>query len=401
MRTHVVVPGAEVSEREVQLLLAIDRPRIELLLEGAEETLDASVHPRTVRLGSLVADSQDGERQGKEPGREGAIVVGADGARQAVALDRVQERAEDGDRRSSSQCDQRDGNAAAVIDDAEDGMDHAFVVRLAGEVETPDAVGIHGFRNSPLPLSASLLNLAAPLSDVRRDPGLADGRRVTRAMHPIEGVCDPAAAGIGHVGLQPYDFLDHPIGFTGAKRGERGRHKALASRRSTARREEKSEEPQPKSDGKHARAKPRILQLRGLERLDFEPGDGDKVLGVPREDGQSALQCGGRDQSIGHLDAVGEGVFVDQAYATIGNRGREREHQSLPSGQAALQAIQFRLVAAALRELEVGDDRNAPGIDGRQTRSRLLVAASQPDQHIGVDQDHAPRTRRGARIFLT
>src|SRR5258708_10507568 len=151
MWAHVVVPGAEITQREVQLLVAIDCPAIELLLERAEEALDASVHPRTVRLGSLVADPEERERQGKEPRSEGAVVVGAGGARHAVALDGVEEGAEDGDSRLSSQSDQRDGKAAAVIDEGEDGMDDALRVRLAVEVEPPDDISIQRLRHPSLP----------------------------------------------------------------------------------------------------------------------------------------------------------------------------------------------------------------------------------------------------------
>ena len=58
------------------------------------------------------------------------------------------------------------------------------------------------------------------------------------------------------------------------------------------------------------------------------------------------------------------------------------------------------LTAAALRELHVSDDGNPPWIDLGQSGLGALLAASQPDQHIRIDQDHAGQ-KRGARSFRT
>ncbi len=58
MRSHVVVPKPEFSERIVQRLEACHLLLIELPLEGSEQPLDAPVLPWTTRIAALLADAR-------------------------------------------------------------------------------------------------------------------------------------------------------------------------------------------------------------------------------------------------------------------------------------------------------------------------------------------------------
>ena len=91
---------------------------------------------------------------------------------------------------------------------------------------------------------------------------------------------------------------------------------------------------------------------------------------------------------------------VDQMHRPRRDRGCQREDLRVLLLQAALGTLKFLLTAAALREFHVSDGGNPPWIYLGQSGLCALLAASQPDQHIRINQDHAGQNR-GARRFRT
>ena len=67
----------------------------------------------------------------------------------------------------------------------------------------------------------------------------------------------------------------------------------------------------------------------------------------------------------------------------VGVRG---QYLGMSCSQPLLQPGELCLVAAVLRQLDVGDHREAPGVDVLQALRGAGVSAREPHQHIRVDQ---------------
>ena len=77
MRTHVVVPEAELAQRQDELISASDFRGFELAFQGSEETLDASVLPWAADFGGPVAHTEQEQSEPKTESGEDPFVVGA------------------------------------------------------------------------------------------------------------------------------------------------------------------------------------------------------------------------------------------------------------------------------------------------------------------------------------
>lgn len=112
-----------------------------------------------MRFGPLVADAKQPQRNPEKSRSEDRLVVGADRARTAVSVNRVQERPKQRDGGLVRKGLQANDEAAAVVHDAQDRVDRPLGVHLAGEIDTPHAVGGHFRRDSALPLAPPLFYL--------------------------------------------------------------------------------------------------------------------------------------------------------------------------------------------------------------------------------------------------
>ncbi len=96
MRPRMVVPGPKFDQLGTQLVLAGDSDPVQLVLEGAEETLDAPVLPGAVQLGGLQADAEQGQRGFHQAAVEACLVVHANRSRQAKVATRHDQLVQDG-----------------------------------------------------------------------------------------------------------------------------------------------------------------------------------------------------------------------------------------------------------------------------------------------------------------
>lgn len=118
VRTHVVVPEPEGTQRVVQSITICDDQLVELGLQLTEEAFDAAVLPRAMQIDPLVSYSQAPQRKAEDRAAEDCLVVGADGFGLAVSLDRIQQRAQHRDGRLVPKCLQIQTTSSAVIDHA-------------------------------------------------------------------------------------------------------------------------------------------------------------------------------------------------------------------------------------------------------------------------------------------
>lgn len=184
------------------------------------------------RLGALVADAEERQREAEGTGGEHGLVVGADRARLAVAADRG---GEAGDERPGALVRERfepQRRAARVLEDAEHGVRAAVERALAGEVDRPDEVARHAARRAP----AQILREHGDLVPVRtqnvRDEGAPDADAAPFGVAAIEVRLDgPAGTGLAHQRLHAQDLPAHPVGLAAvADRGRRRRNAAKAGR---------------------------------------------------------------------------------------------------------------------------------------------------------------------------
>ncbi len=76
MLPNMVVEKRKLAHRLLQLRFAVDLNQSNCALKGAEEALDAAIHPRRVRSASLMFDAELAHRQRKIGRNQSAIVVG-------------------------------------------------------------------------------------------------------------------------------------------------------------------------------------------------------------------------------------------------------------------------------------------------------------------------------------
>lgn len=137
----VVVPDSEKREVRVDLVpdAGLFEPWQDAVLEGGEELLDPAVLPGREGDGGAVANAEERQRPAEEPGGEDGLVVGAEDARSAVALDGVEQGAKERDGGAGAQLAEGEAGAGVVVEQAEDGARSARVGE-EGEVEHPEEV---------------------------------------------------------------------------------------------------------------------------------------------------------------------------------------------------------------------------------------------------------------------
>lgn len=123
-----------------------------------------------------------------------------------------------------------------------------------------------------------------------------------------------------------------------------------------------------------------------LEVIELQPLDGAEMLDVGGDERKAVLDGGGSDKCIGQLQSVRECVRVDQCHRTLADRRADGHDLGAVKDEPLLYAFQFLTIAAALCQLDIGDDGDAPRRDLAQTRCGAFMAACEPDQDIGIDQ---------------
>ena len=146
MRPEMVVPGAGGGEVFLEIVgdSRLEKPGEDLLFESEEEAFDAAVLPGAVRGGTLVANSEQPKRESEEARGEDPFVVGAQGLGLSKAIDHVEENPQGADAGTIAKLAEREAEASAVIDEAQDGP-RLLGPEEKGEIERPDEV----LRQSP------------------------------------------------------------------------------------------------------------------------------------------------------------------------------------------------------------------------------------------------------------
>lgn len=131
VRAYMVVPDDELGQRGHEGLLIWHAPAVELLFQRAEEALDAAVLPRAMAFDGLVFDAELHEHEVEQRGVEDGFIVGAYGLGDAVALDGIEQLAQDRDRGFVGQGFEAEAAAGAMIDHAEQDVCVSFLVGFA------------------------------------------------------------------------------------------------------------------------------------------------------------------------------------------------------------------------------------------------------------------------------
>jgi hypothetical protein len=85
-----------------------------------------------------MVNAEPAQGEGEHPGCEDGVIVGTDGLGFSVVFDRIEQQAQNRDRRFVFHSLQRQHGAAAVIDDAEDRLWVLRIRAVFGEVDAPD-----------------------------------------------------------------------------------------------------------------------------------------------------------------------------------------------------------------------------------------------------------------------
>ncbi len=116
-----------------------------LFLERAKEPFNPPIHPRTALIGPLVPDPQSPKPEPKQPGDKHRFIVCAQVFGFAVFLNGIEQMAEEGDARLVEQAMQTKVRPRTMLHQAEDVVELAARILLAGKVHRPDPVDWHGF----------------------------------------------------------------------------------------------------------------------------------------------------------------------------------------------------------------------------------------------------------------
>ena len=226
MRPDMVVPGAELTERDIQLANPRHHPPIQLPLQRPEQTLDASVHPWTAGVGSLMANPQPLESEDEQARREYRLVIRANETGATVLLDRIKQTSQQEDGRLVSERGEGQHPSATVIDDAKDGVKVAIDVRLAGEVNAPCSIDRNGAGHPPFPGPAQILYFNPMPPHPTGHERLAHRHAALDGMEAIERRRDPATTRIRHPRLQTNEFAPDPFRLGSAAHAGRMHHAA-------------------------------------------------------------------------------------------------------------------------------------------------------------------------------
>lgn len=161
-------------------------------------------------LGGLVLDARQLEQSVEHPAVEDCLVVGAQAPGFTVLGNSQTQVPQHGPAASAREGVQAQGQAAAVVDDADGGMGGVLGVGEERHVHGPGVVHIHGAGLGCSNLAAQSGNLVLVAGDQLGDKGFAYAQ--TR-MQAVEGAGCCTATSTRHVGFETQDLTAQPVGF--------------------------------------------------------------------------------------------------------------------------------------------------------------------------------------------
>lgn len=209
MRPNSVVSKRKLIQQRSQCRSRVDGERVQLRLQRAEEPFDAAVLPGATGRRELMPDPGQGKHPAKQAALERRIVVRADRLRHTVLAHRQKEVPEQRKRIAMRTQAQREKPARAVVDEAEDGVNLAPHILLAGQVQGPDAIDRHGARYAMLDLAPGHGDVVGVPAQYVCDVGLADRNAATRVA-AIERTGDATATCAGHQRPETDELRDDP-----------------------------------------------------------------------------------------------------------------------------------------------------------------------------------------------
>ncbi len=218
MWPDVVVPEVELADGPLQAVEVADGKLIELILQRAEETLDAPILPRAAWRRQLMVDAEPAQGEAEQARGERGIVVCPDRCRFAEGFDGGDEGFQCRDSRTVGKRPQSERQSAAVIDDAKNRMDLFGKIAFAGEVQSPHGVDWLLPGNATLVCFAQLRDFVAMFAHDLGDPGLAHADLALRRKQAVKGVCELVATLVAQC-LKPNDFAPDPDGLSSASIG--------------------------------------------------------------------------------------------------------------------------------------------------------------------------------------
>ncbi len=140
--------------------------------------------------------------------------------------------------------------------------------------------------------------------------------------------------------------------------------------------------------GPELRSSARCLKrvMRRVETFDDQALDPTEVLDIGGEQRQAEFQRSGGDHGVAELQAAAQCVLVDQAHGAFADAIANERDLRAASAQGLFYPLQFRLIAAALRQFHVSNGADSPVTDLLQPRRRPMMSAREPDKDVGINQ---------------
>ena len=118
------------------------------------------------------------------------------------------------------------------------------------------------------------------------------------------------------------------------------------------------------------------------------------MFSVSRAKGKTRFHNCGCDQSIGELNTVGESVLFNEGDRRRTDGFGKRQDSELHLAKRLPDLARLQLRSNALKKLHKGDDGQSAIWCGVDRPGRPFVAASRPDENIGIEDHFDFRKRR-------
>lgn len=211
VQSQFVVPSGEVEQQRVERLPVPQAQLAQHALQGSEQPLDTSVLPRVVNVTALVVNAQPTQSSREHLPGEARLVVGSNESRPAEVRD--------GEAQVSQQCPaafvgkprKPKRHPAAVVQDAQDGVDASLSICPSRHVQPPTVVESHRPRGSTANRAPRLSHRQRVLSEHPVNVRHAH-RHLPVRKHPVKRQGNQAATRAGQVRLEQDQLPRRPIG---------------------------------------------------------------------------------------------------------------------------------------------------------------------------------------------
>lgn len=209
VRSQFVVPMAEVDQQCIDSAPVPQAQPLEHAFQGSEQALNAPVLPGAVNVTALMGNAQPLQTPREHPSGEAGFVVRAHKSRPSPLRDGQTQVSQQRPAAFVRKPSKPHSQPAAVIDDAQDGVNLAVHIGSPGHVQTPAMVDGSRFGRSTANGLARLSHRQHVLPQHPVHVGLADSHLAMRE-HAVEGQRDEPATSLRQMSLQQHQLAQHP-----------------------------------------------------------------------------------------------------------------------------------------------------------------------------------------------